>query len=258
MTDAVLSLQGVCAGYGTKNILQSVDLCVKENEILTLAGPNGCGKSTLLKTAAGLLPHTSGKIYIKGKVLADYAPKELAKIAAILPQSRSVPGIRVEQLALHGRFPYLGMMRRPSRGDWEKVEEAMELAGVAAMRDRDLRTLSGGERQKAYLAMAIAQDTPLLFLDEPTTYLDIGKQFEILEMVQILQSRGKTIVMVLHDLAHALTYSTQIAVMQQGAILSVQPPKEVFSSGLLQSVFHVTGHCTQTETQNIYYFTPEK
>ena len=118
----------------------------------------------------------------------------MAKQAALLPQSRSIPGIPVEQLVRHGRFPYLGLSRRPGREDKEKVAEAMELAGVADMRHRDLRSLSGGERQKAYLAMVIAQDTDLIFLDEPTTYLDIGKQFEILELIRRLNREGKTIV----------------------------------------------------------------
>ncbi|WP_455957780.1 ABC transporter ATP-binding protein [Anaerotignum lactatifermentans] len=174
MTESVLTFSGVATGYASKKILEDITLDVKRGEILTLAGPNGCGKSTLLKAAARQLPLMAGEIMLFGRKLDDFSQKEMAKQAALLPQSRSIPGIPVEQLVLHGRFPYLGLSRRPGKEDKEKVAEAMELAGVADMRHRDLRSLSGGERQKAYLAMVIAQDTDLIYLDEPTTYLDIG------------------------------------------------------------------------------------
>lgn len=254
MTDEMLTFSHVAAGYGNKKILADITLDVKRGEILTLAGPNGCGKSTLLKAAARQLPLMAGEITLFGRKLEDFSQKELAKQAALLPQSRSVPGISVEQLALHGRFPYLGMTRRPSRMDKEKVAEAMESAGVMDMRHRDLRSLSGGERQKAYLAMVIAQDTDLIFLDEPTTYLDIGRQFEILELIRRLNREGKTIVMVLHDLAHALTYSHRVAVIEGGRLLMVRQPEELFQSGLLNEVFGVHGHWAAAE--KTYYFTP--
>ena len=226
MTEEVLSLSHVAAGYGGTPVLQDVSLSVKQGEILTLAGPNGCGKSTLLKTAARLLP--------------------------CMPQTRNVPAITVEGLVLHGRFPYLGLSRRMGKKDREAVEEAMALAGILELRSRDLRELSGGERQKAYLAMVIAQDTQVVFLDEPTTYLDIGRQFEILELIRKLNRQGKTIVMVLHDLAHALTYSHRIAVMEKGSLLQVGEPQVLFESRVLDRVFGVTGHCAGGH----YYFSP--
>lgn len=254
MTESVLTFSGVATGYGSKKILEDISLDVQRGEILTLAGPNGCGKSTLLKAAARQLPLMAGEIALFGRKLDDFSQKELAKQAALLPQSRSIPGISVEQLVLHGRFPYLGLSRRPGREDKEKVAEAMELAGVADMRHRDLRSLSGGERQKAYLAMVIAQDTDLIYLDEPTTYLDIGRQFEILELIRRLNRQGKTIVMVLHDLAHGLTYSHRMAVMEKGRLLAVRQPEELFQSGLLNDVFGVEGHWSAEE--ETYYFTP--
>lgn len=254
MTESILTFSHVATGYGSKKILGDISLDVQKGEILTLAGPNGCGKSTLLKTAARQLPLMAGEILLCGRKLDDFSQKELAKQAALLPQNRSVPSISVEQLALHGRFPYLGLSRRPGKEDKEKVAEAMELAGVADLRHRDLRSLSGGERQKAYLAMVIAQDTDLIFLDEPTTYLDIGRQFEILELIRKLNGEGKTIVMVLHDLAHALTYSHRMAVMEKGRLLAVQQPEELFKSGLLNHVFGVEGHWAAEE--KTYYFTP--
>lgn len=254
MTESLLTFSQVATGYGSKKILENITLDVAKGEILTLAGPNGCGKSTLLKAAARQLPLMAGEITLCGKKLDAFSQKELAKQMALLPQSRSVPSIPVEQLVLHGRFPYLGLSRRPGREDKEKVAEAMELASVADMRHRDLRSLSGGERQKAYLAMVIAQDTDLIFLDEPTTYLDIGRQFEILELIRRLNHQGKTIVMVLHDLAHALTYSHRLAVMEKGQLLAVDQPEKLFRSGLLNDVFGVEGHWAVEE--KTYYFTP--
>lgn len=250
----ILSLRHVTAGYGTTPILHDISLEIRQGEILTLAGPNGCGKSTLLKTAARQLPLQSGEIRLKNRPLSDYAPKELAKTAAILPQAQRIPGISVESLTLHGRFPYLGLTRKPSKTDKEKAEEAMERAGILSLRRRDLRELSGGERQKAYLAMVIAQDTELIFLDEPTTYLDIGRQFEILELIRRLNKEGKTIVMVLHDLAHALTYSHRIAVLEKGRLLCVKEPEDLYAHGILNQVFGVKGH--RAENENTYYFTP--
>lgn len=252
MIEEVLSLSHVAAGYGGTPVLQDVSLSVKQGEILTLAGPNGCGKSTLLKTAARLLPCMSGEIRLLGRRLEDYSQKELARTASILPQTRNVPAITVEGLVLHGRFPYLGLSRRMGKKDREAVEEAMALAGILELRGRDLRELSGGERQKAYLAMVIAQDTQVVFLDEPTTYLDIGRQFEILELIRKLNRQGKTIVMVLHDLAHALTYSHRIAVMEKGSLLQVGEPQVLFESRVLDRVFGVTGHCAGGH----YYFSP--
>ena len=172
-----------------------------------------------------------------GRKLDDFSQKEMAKQAALLPQSRSIPGIPVEQLVLHGRFPYLGLSRRPGKEDKEKVAEAMELAGVADMRHRDLRSLSGGERQKAYLAMVIAQDTDLIYLDEPTTYLDLNRQAELMGMMRQMQQNGKTVITVLHDLNQACRYCDHLIVMKKGAVMAQGTPDEVMTEGLLKDVF---------------------
>lgn len=250
----ILSLHNVNAGYGMSTILFDVSLEIKKGEILTLAGCNGSGKSTLLKVSSRQIPLKSGKILLNGKMLSAYSQKELAKTISFLTQMPSTPAISVESLTLHGRFPYLGFSRKITKEDKEKVEQAMEMAGVASFRRRDLRQLSGGERQKAFLSMVIAQDTDVLFLDEPTTYLDIGKQFEILELVKKINRGGKTIVMVLHDLSHVLSYSDRVALVEKGEILALDDPKKIYENGLLDAVFGVQGHFAERE--KVYYFTP--
>lgn len=252
----MIEISHLKGGYRGKPILQDLSLTISQGEIVTLVGPNGCGKTTLLKTIARLLPFQGGSIRIQGKDLSRYTPKELARVLSILPQSRNTPPITVEQLVLHGRFPYLGFACQPGKEDRERAEEAMERAGILPYRERDLRELSGGERQKAYLAMVIAQDTPLILLDEPTTYLDIDRQFEILELVQDLNRQGKTLVMVLHDLGHALEYSHRIGLMQKGELVGILPPRELFDSGLLGQVFQVKGYRVRQEGRTRYYFAP--
>ncbi len=256
MNEALLQLSQVSAGYGPKAIVSDFSLTIRAGEILTLVGPNGCGKSTLLKTMAGHLPPLSGQLMLQGKPLTSYAPKALAKTLSFLPQGQPTPDIEVEQLVSHGRFPYLGFQRHMTPLDRQKTEEAMAITGVLPLRHRLLSSLSGGEKQKAYLAMVVAQDTPLLLLDEPTTYLDIGHQFELLSLVQHLNSAGKTVVMVLHDLSHALAYSHRIALLQQGRLLCCQTPASLFASGAMQQVFGVTGHQVCREGGYDYYFTP--
>ena len=247
----MIELRQVTGGYGPVPVLKGINLTIPRGSITTLAGPNGCGKTTLLKIAARLLKPSGGQVLLDGKPVADYGRKEFARMVAVMPQARNVPAITVEGLAMHGRFPYLGLSRKPGAEDHEKVQEALEAVGVWDLRGRDLRGLSGGERQKAYIAMAVAQDTDVIFLDEPTTYLDMGKQFELLELVQKLNQSGKTIVMVLHDLAHSLRFSQRIVVMERGRIAAAGQPEEIFDAGILERVFDVRGH---RDGEN-YYFT---
>lgn len=250
----MLELRDLCCGYRGAPILQNVSLEFPEGSITTLVGINGCGKSTLLKTAAGLLPPLSGQLLLDGRPISSFAPREFARRVAVLPQSREVPAITVEAFVAHGRFPWLGLMRKPGEKDRALCEAALEAAGIAALRHRELRTLSGGERQKAYLAMTIAQDTDYIFLDEPTTYLDIARQFEFLELVQTLHARGKTIVMVLHDLAQALQYSERVAVFSNGALIDCAAPEQIAASGVLEQAFSVKLTCCEGH----YLFSPLK
>lgn len=248
----MIEFSHVCAGYDGRMILKDITFTVPEGSITTLVGPNGCGKTTLLRTAARQLSLTSGEITLNGKSLISYDRKDLARTAAFMPQVRSVPAITVSALVAHGRFPYLGLSRQMRPADKEAVRQAMESANVTQWAHRDLLSLSGGERQRVYLAMALAQDTQIIFLDEPTTYLDLHQQFELLDLIAELNRRGKTIVMVLHDLAHALRCSTQIVLMNEGQVVSCDTPEALFCSGKLEEIFSVQVH----RAENGYYFTP--
>ena len=206
---------------------------------MVILGPNGCGKSTLLKVLAGLLQPRCGTVRIDGKALSDISGKELARVLAYLPQSRPVPEITVERLVLHGRFPYLGYPRRYREQDRESARKAMAAVGVDVLASRELSTLSGGERQKAYIAMALAQDTPYILLDEPTIYLDIDRQLEVMRLCCGMRDAGKTVLVVLHDLSLALRFADRILLMQQGASVFEGTPAELAASDALDRVFHV-------------------
>lgn len=235
----MLAFSHVTAGYGGPPVLQDVCLRLAPRRVTTLVGPNGCGKSTLLRAAARQLPLSQGGITLDGQPIGDFSPKAYARRVALLPQARDVPAITVRQLALHGRFPYLGFPRTPSKADHAAVDAALEAAGVAGLRDADLRQLSGGQRQKAYLAMALSQDAELLLLDEPTTFLDIQHQLELLALIAGLSGQGKTVLMVLHDLDQALRVSDEVAVLQDGRLAFHGAPEAAYTAGILQEVFQV-------------------
>ena len=249
----MLELRGIAAGYGGTPVLREVSLTVHKGSLTALIGPNGCGKTTLLRAAARQLPLLAGEILLDGRPVSSYGRTEFARKAAFMPQVRSVPAITAGALVAHGRFPHLGFSRRLRPEDRAAVQAAMEATGVADWANRDLRALSGGERQRVYLAMALAQDTDLILLDEPTTYLDPGRQFELLDLIASLPGRGKTVVMVLHDLSHALRYSTQLLLLEQGRLVQRGTPEELYAGGQLDRVFGIR---SRRAPDGSYYFLP--
>ena len=200
----MIELKNLRAGYPGRPVLEGIDLEFRPGEVLAILGPNGCGKSTLLRTANGLLPRDGGEVLVDGVPLEELSAKEVAKKVAYLPQSRTTPNITAGRMVLHGRFPYLSYPRRYRREDHEMVKRALEWAGAAELAPRPLAELSGGQRQKVYLAMALAQDTETILMDEPTTYLDVGCQLEVMALARRLAEEGRAVVMVLHDLTLAL------------------------------------------------------
>lgn len=236
----MLEVKNLSAGYPGRTVLEGVSLAVRPGRVLALLGPNGCGKSTLLRTVPGLLPPLGGEILLDGKPLGDYSPREAARKIAYLPQSRAVPSITARRMVLHGRFPYLSYPRRYRREDEEAVDRALAAADALALADRPLPELSGGQRQKVYLAMALAQETETVLMDEPTTYLDVRHQLEVLALVRRLAAAGRGVALVLHDLCLALTVADDIAVLGEGRLLARGGSEEIYQSGVLERVMGIS------------------
>ena len=232
-----LAGKSLVVGYGGAPVLDGVDFTVPSGQFTVIVGPNACGKSTLLKTLSRVLRPSSGQVELGGRPLSSYSPKQVAKQVALLPQSPQAPeGIRVADLVARGRHPHQSLLRQWSPADERAVQDALERAGVASLASRRVEELSGGQRQRVWIAMALAQDTPVLLLDEPTTYLDISHQVEVLELAAALQRQGRTVVAVLHELALAFRYATHL-VVHQGAIVAQGSPREIVTEQLIEKVF---------------------
>ena len=229
----------IVAGYDQKTVLHDVSLEIPSNQISVIIGANACGKSTLLKTMARLNKQTSGEIHLDGKSLSDIGSKKLARVLGLLPQSPIVPeGITVADLVGRGRFPHQSLFSGWTKKDYEAVAEAMEIMNVTELANHDIDELSGGQRQRVWIAMALAQQTDILFLDEPTTFLDITYQVEILDLLTDLNRKhGTTIVMVLHDINLSARYADHIFALRQGQLVAEGEPSEVVTSELIEDIF---------------------
>lgn len=250
----MLELQDLSAGYRKSPIVSGVSLRFVPGRILVLAGPNGCGKSTLLRTALGLQPRLGGRILLDGQDLDALSPRQIAQKAAFMAQSRDVPSITAGRLVLHGRFPYLSYPRHYQKRDREAARRALEWAGVSELAERPLKELSGGQRQRVYLAMALAQDTETILMDEPTTFLDVRHQLEVMDLARRLAREGKAVVMVLHDLCLALRCADRIALLYGGKLLDYGTPEALYERGLLERAFGVSLGRVQTEQGMQYYY----
>lgn len=249
----MLKIQKVCVGYAGKPVLTDVSFTAEEGKVTVLFGPNGCGKSTLLKTLCGLLPANSGAVNYNEEELLSLNSKQLAQRVTYLAQSRQIPDISVKRLVLHGRFPYLSYPRRYRKEDIAAAEEAMKQMGISDLAETPLVKLSGGQRQKVYLAMALAQDTPVILMDEPTTYLDIKHQLQTMHQAKELAAQGKTVLLVVHDLNQAMNTADQLVLMEQGRVVALGTPEQVYASGKIQEVFSVSVHKVQTEKGRHYF-----
>jgi iron complex transport system ATP-binding protein len=227
------------AGYDKKIIVKDIDIIIPNNKISVIIGANACGKSTLLKTLARLIKPTEGEIVLDGKQISQIPAKQLAQVLGLLPQSPVVPeGIVVSDLVARGRFPYQSFLKGMDKKDYEAVEEALDMMGITDLANRCVDELSGGQRQRVWIAMALAQQTDILLLDEPTTFLDIAYQVEILDLLTDLnRKRGTTIVMVLHDINLTSRYADYIFAVHQGELVAQGKPSEVISEGLIKQVF---------------------
>lgn len=236
--------EGITAGYENKTILHDVSISIPSNKISIIIGANGCGKSTLLKTMARLIKPISGQVTLGGKPIQKIPPKQLAHVLGLLPQSPIVPeGITVADLVGRGRFPHQTFLKGWSKKDYEAVGEAMEIMKITEFADRHIDELSGGQRQRVWIAMALAQQTDILFLDEPTTFLDITYQVEILDLLTDLNRKyGTTIVMVLHDINLSARYADHIFALHNGKLVAEGQPSEVITSTLIENIFGL--HCT--------------
>lgn len=238
----ILEAKAVTIQIEKKEILKQVSLSIAEGKRTVIIGPNGSGKSTLLKALAGLSKCTVGQILFEAQDIHCFGKKKLAQKLAILPQGASVPtDLTVRELVDYGRFPHRKWWSGVSREDKTYVRAALKETGMEPFKDRLVSTLSGGERQRAWVAMALAQSPKVLLLDEPTTYLDIAHQLEVMQIVARLNEKNQiSIVMVLHDINHAMRYADEVVVIKDGMIFASGPPQKVITVNMLENVFGVT------------------
>ncbi|KWW13008.1 MULTISPECIES: ABC transporter ATP-binding protein [Peribacillus] len=238
---SILRMENLETNYEKLTVFKNLNLEIKEGLVTTIIGPNGCGKSTLLKTIGRILKQKSGSVFLQGQDLHKIHTKEIAKQLSLLPQNPVAPAqLKVEELISYGRYPHRNNVNKLTKEDKETIEWAMDITKTVSFRNRQIANLSGGQRQKVWLAMALAQKTDILLLDEPTTYLDMAHQLEVLQIVEKLNKEQKiTTVMVLHDINHASRFSHEIITMKEGEIIKIGPPSEIITPAILEEVFRI-------------------
>ena len=233
----MLEIKNIHSGYGRTEVLRGASLSVEQGSLVSLIGKNGAGKSTLLKTVIGAHPISSGEIFIDGRAAASLSRREIAGSVAYLSQERTVPNMTALALTVHGRYPHLGYCRSYSEEDYRIAREAMERLGIEGLADCPVASLSGGMRRLVYIAMALAQGTDYILLDEPLSHLDIAHQLRLMDILRSLAAEGRGILTVMHDLPMAFSYSDKLAVLRDGVIAAEAPPEQIYDSDMVQRLF---------------------
>ena len=241
MTDTVARLRGeaLTLAYGKKTIAESLNVTIPDGHFTAIIGPNGCGKSTLLRTLSRLMTPTQGHVFLDGEHIQHYASKEVARRIGLLAQNATTPGdITVQELVARGRYPHQPLFTRWREEDERAVAKAMQATGVTNLASQSVDTLSGGQRQRVWIAMVLAQETAIMLLDEPTTWLDISHQIDLLELLSELnRQQGYTLAAVLHDLNQACRYATHLIALKEGKIVAEGAPGKIVSAELIEQVY---------------------
>ena len=235
---AALRSDNATLSYDKRIIVQALTLDIPPGSFTAIIGPNACGKSTLLRAMAGLLAPTSGQMILDGKAIASLSSREIAQRLGLLPQTAIAPeGITVAELVARGRYVHQRLLRQWSEQDRQAVDEALRVTNITDLADRRVEHLSGGQRQRVWISMVLAQQTPLILLDEPTTFLDIAHQMDVLNLLHELNAAGRTIVAVLHDLNHAARYASHVIAMKAGRVIAAGTPADVITAATVSDVF---------------------
>jgi iron complex transport system ATP-binding protein len=247
MSEAPLVARALTVGYGGDAVVDGLDLVVPRAAITAVVGANGCGKSTLLRALARLMKPKAGSVLLDGREIRELRSRDVARRLGMLPQSPASPdGLTVEDLVARGRYPHQGVFRQWSERDEAAVEAALGETGMRELRTRPLDELSGGQRQRAWIAMTLAQETELLLLDEPTTFLDLAHQMEVLELLdRLVAEHGRTVVMVLHDINQACRYADQLVAVCGGRVHAAGAPVDIVDEAFIHEVFGLDAHVTE-------------
>ncbi len=231
--------ENLTLGYGKKTVAQDLNVSIPDGHFTAIIGPNGCGKSTLLRTLSRLMTPLAGSVYLDGEQIQRYASKEVARRIGLLAQNATTPGdITVQELVARGRYPHQPLFTRWRKEDEAAVTRAMQATGITDLAAQSVDTLSGGQRQRAWIAMVLAQETAIMLLDEPTTWLDISHQIDLLELLSELnRTQGYTLAAVLHDLNQACRYATHLIALRDGKIVAEGAPKAIVTPDLIEQIY---------------------
>ncbi|CCJ72607.1 Ferric enterobactin transport ATP-binding protein FepC (TC 3.A.1.14.2) [Cronobacter condimenti 1330] len=238
-TTSRLTGDALTLGYGDFRVAEGLNVAIPDGKFTAIIGPNGCGKSTLLRTLSRLMKPLAGQVHLDGEAIQRFATKEVAKRVGLLAQNASAPGdITVQELVARGRYPHQPLFTRWREEDERAVQRAMAATGVTPLADQSVDTLSGGQRQRAWIAMVLAQETSILLLDEPTTWLDISHQIDLLELLSALnREQGNTSAAVLHDLNQACRYANHLIALRDGRIIAEGAPSAIVDASLIEAIY---------------------